>query len=135
MNGMSIGEFDLNRFWSIFQRITIDFSRSYDTEKGTWQNIKSMSHRRSHASTAILNGLIYVVGGYDAPSVLSTFVESYDPSNDQWKERAKLDVGANELHLVAFNGLLYAFLNGYRVREYDPVKNTWTKVNVKQRRI
>lgn len=92
-----------------------------------------MSRERRSVSVAILDGLIYVVGGWANPGEMSDLVESYDPKTDQWTQRKGLDKGlaSNKHPLVAFNGMLYAFLEDIRVREYDPVKNIWTKVNVK----
>lgn len=85
-----------------------------------------MNRKRSNASAAILNGLIYVVGGTEHCQ-MSNLVESYDPKTDEWTERMALEEGLIRPPLVAFNGMLYAFHCG--VREYDPVENVWTKVN------
>lgn len=104
-------------------------------EKGTWQIIKSMSQKRDFSSVAILNGLIYVVGGFEREfSRFSALVESYNPKTDQWTERRALaEIGVLR-SLVAFNGLLYAFSDGQGVGEYDPVENIWTKVNAQTKR-
>lgn len=86
-----------------------------------------MNHNRANASAAILNGLIYVVGGSESGQ-MSNSVESYDPKTDEWNDRMELDRGELQPTLVAFNGMLYAFLDYHGVREYDPEKNVWTKV-------
>lgn len=129
MNGMLNIKFNFSLFSIDFRKITIDLPHSYDTETGTWHTIKPMNRKRYGAPAAILNGLIYVVGGYEdrSQSKSSTLVESYDPKTDEWTARIELDEGLSENSLVAFNGMLYAFARG--VREYDPVKNVWTKVN------
>lgn len=86
-----------------------------------------MSSPRSEASAIEHDGLIYVVGGFTGCG--TTSVESYNPNADEWTERMALDVGGKRLPLVSFNGMLYVFLAGRQVREYDPVNDVWTKVS------
>lgn len=88
-----------------------------------------MNRKRYVASAAILNGLIYVVGGLNEFTRSSNLVESYDPRTDEWTVRMPLDKGKVRPALATFNGRLYAFLIGHGVREYDPVKNIWMMVN------
>lgn len=114
-----------------FRLMTVDLSHRYDTENGTWHMIKSMNRLRRGASAAILNGLIYVLGGYETRYNTSTSVESYDPKTDEWTERMTDGLPDIEVSLVTFNQMLYATFcrGGPGVREYDPVKNVWRKVN------
>jgi len=58
-----------------------------------------MATRRLGAGLAVVNRLLYVVGGYDGESRLST-VECYHPENNEWQLVAPMSVtrsGAGEL--------------------------------------
>ena len=57
----------------------------YDAENDKWTDIASMSTRRIGVGCAVLNRLLYAVGGYDGENRLSS-VECYDPEHNQWTE-------------------------------------------------
>lgn len=61
----------------------------YDTSTKQWKYVASMSHPRRYVAAAVLNGLLYAIGGYDGFSVLDS-VEVYDPRLDQWKRVANM---------------------------------------------
>lgn len=94
--------------------------RSYDTVAKTWEAISSMSQGRRSASAAILNELIYVVGGINNSNEL-TLVEAYDPKTNEWAVKMSFDAVASRVRpmLVAFNGFLYAFPDKRGIRQYD----------------
>lgn len=51
---------------------------SYDPKKDEWRPVASMEARRSTLGAAVLNGLLYAVGGFDGTTGLSTCeVRSY----------------------------------------------------------
>lgn len=107
-----------------------DSFRSYDTVTKTWECIKPMSERRHSASAAILNGLIYVVGGVKHSNQL-TLVEAYDPKTDEWNRKMSFDAVANRVRpiLVALNGFLYAFPDKHSIRKYDSENQTHAEVS------
>lgn len=80
-----------------------------------------MTKVRGKCSAAILNGLIYVIGGCCTNN--STSVQSYDPKTNVWTERMSLDVDCQDRPFVASNGFLYAFPYKRQVRQYDPEEN------------
>lgn len=45
---------------------------SYDPKKDEWRPVASMEARRSTLGAAVLNGLLYAVGGFDGTTGLST---------------------------------------------------------------
>lgn len=49
-----------------------------------------MSTARSRVGVAVVNGLLYAIGGYDGQSRLST-VEVYNPETDTWSKVASMN--------------------------------------------
>lgn len=49
-----------------------------------------MSTARSRVGVAVVNGLLYAIGGYDGQSRLST-VEVYNPETDTWSKVAGMN--------------------------------------------
>ncbi|CAH2107585.1 unnamed protein product [Euphydryas editha] len=77
-----------------------------------------------------MNQYIYVVGGYDGTSQLSS-VERYDTERDAWEEVAPVRAARSALSLAVLDRKLYA-MGGYDgtafldvVEIYDPATNTW----------
>ena len=54
-------------------------------EQKQWKSVSSMITRRSSVGVAVMNGLLYDVGGYDgvARQCLNS-VEVYNPEDDEW---------------------------------------------------
>lgn len=49
-----------------------------------------MSTTRSRVGVAVVNGLLYAIGGYDGQSRLRT-VEVYNPDTDTWTKVASMN--------------------------------------------
>src|SRR5436853_101425 len=87
---------------------------------------------RSNASAVVVNGKIYVVGGW--PQAYN-ILEEYDPATDQWTTKAPAQIGREQDYGAAvLNNQLY-FIGGknknsafwYATNEvYDPMANSWT---------
>ena len=56
---------------------------SYEPQKNEWQMVCSMNKRRCGVGVAVLDDLLYAVGGHDGSSYLNS-VERYDPKTNQW---------------------------------------------------
>ncbi|XP_055493978.1 kelch-like protein 23 [Leucoraja erinacea] len=58
----------------------------YDTEKKEWKQIMEMNERRMECGALVMNGCIYVTGGYSYSrgSYLQS-IEKYDPDKDTWE--------------------------------------------------
>lgn len=84
------------------------------------------------SGAAVLNGIIYVIGGNTSISGTSDVVEAYDPAHNSWTIKAPLPI-ADAPVAVAYGSFIYA-LGGYNsgsgrianVYRYDPKTNTWT---------
>jgi N-acetylneuraminic acid mutarotase len=83
--------------------------------------------------SAVVDGKIYVFGGYSGGNVLST-VEVYDPATDKWEKKADMKVGRTLYSAEVVNGKVY-FIGGWdaaevplaAVLEYDPAPDIWSK--------
>lgn len=55
----------------------------FDPVANRWEKCHPMSTARSRVGVAVVNGLLYAIGGYDGQLRLST-VEVYNPETDTW---------------------------------------------------
>nr|7ONH_A Chain A, SAKe6BE-L3 [synthetic construct]7ONH_B Chain B, SAKe6BE-L3 [synthetic construct] len=119
---------------------------AYDPERNEWSLVAPLSTRRSGVGVAVLNGLIYAVGGYDGSPDGSTHlnsVEAYDPERNEWSLVAPLSTRRSGVGVAVLNGLIYA-VGGFATLEtesgelvptelnsveaYDPERNEWSLV-------
>lgn len=101
-----------------------------DLFRGKWSNLAPMSHTRSGPGTAVLNNLIYVVGGESDCLILASG-EVLDPVVNQWASIADMVQPRCMMGLCALDGCLYAVGGwvgaelGDTVEKYDPGSDTW----------
>ena len=100
---------------------------------------------RTEVAVAALDGLIYVVGGFETPSSwkiwqssVSTKVEVYDPATNRWSSRPDLPMGLHHAGAAVLDGALYV-VGGFtvsddmlwnpsdRVFRFNPADETWTE--------
>lgn len=55
----------------------------FDPVANRWEKCRPMTTARSRVGVAVVNGLLYAIGGYDGQLRLST-VEVYNPETDTW---------------------------------------------------
>jgi kelch-like protein 19 len=55
----------------------------YDPEEDRWTSIKPMHTKRLGVGVAVVNRLLYAIGGYDGTERLSS-AECYHPENNAW---------------------------------------------------
>lgn len=55
----------------------------FDPVANRWEKCQPMTAARSRVGVAVVNGLLYAIGGYDGQLRLST-VEVYNPETDTW---------------------------------------------------
>ncbi len=110
---------------------------------GSWQTMAPASLARTEVAAAALDGKVYVVGGFERPSLgnllnfaISTAVEIYDPTTDQWATTTPLPLGLHHVGLGVVQGRLYV-IGGYtqhaltvwhpvhNVFMYDPATRSW----------
>jgi len=114
----------------------------FDTTKHEWERVASMATRWSHGC-AVLNGEIYVVGGYAGSKTssdpyltfendLTNSVEKYNPNTNQWTPLPPIRIARYECECVTANGKLYV-IGGRTYNEllssvevYDPKEGCWS---------
>jgi len=116
-----------------------------EPDKGTWRTAAPMPTKRTEVAAASLDGKIYVVGGFERPSLgnvmsfaITRSVEMYDPATDRWTSKAPLPVGLHHVGIGVSGGRLYV-IGGYAqsalsvwnpvatVYAYAPATDSWTE--------
>ncbi|KAK6042655.1 kelch repeat protein [Cooperia oncophora] len=86
---------------------------------------------RRHLGSAVLDGHLYVAGGYDGSSRLGS-VEKYDPVINQWIAVTAMNITRYGVRLAAVNETLYAvggnddITDQETVEVFDIKSNLWT---------
>ena len=75
--------------YSIFALITPSYSGGSESSQ-TWTTGASMPTARTEVAGAVLDGKIYVIGGYDESGKTTDVVEVYDPLTDRWSRASSL---------------------------------------------
>jgi N-acetylneuraminic acid mutarotase len=99
------------------------------TGGGEWVTLARMPTERQELSTAVLNGKIYVIAGYDGDAKPTRNVDVYNPATNTWTSVAPIPVANQHNAAAVAGGKLYAF--GGLARDafvYDPVKDSWSQV-------
>jgi hypothetical protein len=109
---------------------------AYDLVTGQWSARPPMPTARTGFGVAVVDGIIYAIGGGDMTGNLAT-VEAYDPATGAWTTKAPMPSGRSLLAVAAIDKMIYAiggnhgggFSDG--VSAYDPSTNAWAhKVQV-----
>eukprot|EP00457_Paulinella_chromatophora_P003795 gb/GEZN01003803.1/.p1 GENE.gb/GEZN01003803.1/~~gb/GEZN01003803.1/.p1 ORF type:complete len:524 (-),score=96.69 gb/GEZN01003803.1/:144-1715(-) len=107
----------------------------YDAVSNKWVMLQApMLHRRSGGSSAVVDGVLYVMGGEACDGFLSS-VERFDPKGArQWELVAPMSVARQFFASAVLSGQIYAIGGGakeeglYHVERYDPLTDQWTDV-------
>ncbi|KAG5681658.1 hypothetical protein PVAND_011072 [Polypedilum vanderplanki] len=112
-------------------------TESYCPVTNKWTEELSLSEARGRVQIAIINEVIYAVGGSNGVNELDT-VECLSLNGEgkqKWKKCAKLPFPRSNCGVCAFNGKLYCIggnstgQNGIRQCDvYDPETNKWTSI-------
>lgn len=63
--------------------LTPDSVERYDPSKDAWEMVAPMADKRINFGVGVMLGFIFVVGGHNGVSHLSS-IERYDPHQNQW---------------------------------------------------
>jgi N-acetylneuraminic acid mutarotase len=92
-----------------------------------WTNLAKLPQPQCEAATAVLDGKIYVLGGWTSNSNNTwDAVQIYDPTLDKWSAGPRMPVAVNHAGAAVAGGKLYVvggFLGPFRQRE--PTANVW----------
>ena len=102
---------------------------------GSWSDGEPLPTARTEVASAQLDGVIYVIGGFDGTGANTDVVEAYDTETGEWSTKAPLPVALDHAAAAAFEGKVYV-IGGYTslaageissaVYEYDPSEDEWT---------
>ena len=113
--------------------VALDSGERYDILRNGWSDIAPMSSAREGVAVAVVNNVLYAIGGYDIRSTFNT-VERYSPDEDRWSLVASMSV-PRFYHCAAVVGNIIYVMGGYRgrrymnsVESYDPDSDSWTTV-------
>lgn len=118
----------------------------YDPVNDTWTRGKPAPTARNSAGAAVIDGLIYVVGGRnnviqeDGTQLQQNLgsLEVYDPKTDSWQTRTPMPEGLGGTAAAAVNGKLYVVGGEQWAPEkkvfasawvYDPATDAWARVS------
>ncbi|NXI38270.1 KLH18 protein, partial [Galbula dea] len=112
---------------------SLNVVEAFDPIANRWERCQPMATARSRVGVAVLNGLLYAIGGYDGQLRLST-VEVYNPETDSWSKVESMNSKRSAMGTVVLDGQIYV-CGGYdgtsslnSVESYSPETNKWTVV-------
>ena len=88
---------------------------------GAWQRVSLMKTARARFEVAIVDDLIYAIGGYPNLSTMEVF----DPKANNWKDCRSKSQGCHDHAASTYNGEIYVIsANGF-CEKYNPTTDTW----------
>jgi len=79
------------------------------SNRGAWTTLAPVPSIRQEISTAVLDGKIYVIAGFNSSGGNTNNVEVYDPQTNTWSSAANLPIATNHNAAAVAAGKLYAF--------------------------
>ena len=92
----------------------------------------SMPTARLAMGTAVVDGKIYVIGGWSSENSPLSVVEVYDPATDSWDTKTPMPISNGFFGCTVLDGKIYAIGGGLSrpnplsiVEVYDPATDSW----------
>ena len=97
----------------------------FNPKTNQWQERTEMSVPKAAHSTSVIDGKIYVMGGYlkeGRKSKTLSVIEVYDPATDRWTQESDMLIGKSGHATEVVDGQIYIFGGGppTSVQVYDP---------------
>ncbi|XP_038664850.1 kelch-like protein 18 [Scyliorhinus canicula] len=112
---------------------SLNVAEVFDPIANRWERCQEMTTTRSRVGVAMVNGLLYAIGGFDGHSRLST-VEVYNPEMDKWTKVASMNSKRSAMGTAVMDGHIYV-CGGYdgisslnSVECYSPEADKWVSV-------
>jgi len=103
--------------------------------KMAWSEGSPMPTPRYFGAVAVVDDVIYTIGGLEAERPTGLVVEAYHPSTDRWETAAPLPEGRFNMSAAALNGIIYVFGGAEASGEvtdtvyaYDPAEDAWSLI-------
>src|SRR5437867_3143487 len=100
-------------------------SSSTEPHVGRWTSDAAMPTPRGQTVAGVIDGIVYVAGGYVALTGAVATLEAYDPVANTWTTKAPMPVARYGTVAGVVNGILYV-TRGSVLQAYDPATDTWT---------
>lgn len=108
---------------------------AYDPVTNTWTTKAAMPTPRFGAASGVVNGIVYVVGGFGASGTRLSTVEAYNPATNMWSAKRAMPSSRSSAAAGAINAILYVLggegAKGVSILEtleaYDPISDTWVR--------
>jgi len=117
--------------------INLSTVEAYDPATDTWTKKADMPTARAQPAIAVVDGKVYVIGGYGEDNRILSAVEAYDPATDTWTKKADMPTAIWASDACVVDGRIYIsggatlwdFPFGIlaTVQVYDPATDTWTQ--------
>jgi N-acetylneuraminic acid mutarotase len=114
----------------------VNNNQIYNTVTNKWTTGAAMPTARFAAAGAVVNGILYVIGGCDSGCATGvgamSVVEAYNPASNAWTTEAPLPTATDSINAVVEKGIIYV-VGGYvpgagrvtTVFSYNPATDTW----------
>jgi N-acetylneuraminic acid mutarotase len=118
-----------------FSFFSFQFSIVSASTPDSWTTKLSIPTARTDAGVAVVNGLIYVIGGYKSGSLYVATNEVYNPVTDSWSTknpmptpRSGCGVAVFQNKIFVIGGRIGSTTDGFSSANevYDPTTDTWT---------
>ncbi|XP_072129792.1 actin-binding protein IPP isoform X3 [Mobula birostris] len=112
---------------------TLSCVERFDSFSQYWTTVSSLHQARSGLGVAVLEGMIYVIGG-ESDSMIFDCTERYDPVTKQWAAVASMNFPRCGLAVCACHATIYALGGwvgadiGKTMERFDPSENKWEVV-------
>ena len=122
------------------KKVWISTVEVYDPKSNKWQRVSEMPTPRAYPMSTVVDGRIYVLGGYSGNFNTLRVVEVYDPKNDTWEQKQDMPSTRLWCGVEAVDESIYVIGGGVLNREpgapgrldlvevYDPKNDTWDKL-------
>ena len=84
-----------------------DSMERFDPASNTWEAMPSMATGRYNCASAVMDGKLYVFGGFGTHESVLDSVESFDPATNEWARMPLMALKRAGLRASALNGQIY----------------------------
>ncbi len=98
----------------------------------SWVQKAPMPTARSDFGLAVVNRIIYAIGGSvtkvignEGSSVSTNANEAYDPVTNTWTEKAPMPAAIRSFGIAVYENKIYCISGGFVTEVYDPLTDTW----------